>query len=151
MKDISSTMLLVRLLALSLLHMSLVECQPTQNSSPPGVQPPLGTDNLSFPWSRLRLPRYLHLCFTSTYRKSTRKLVELCLKSNSCLFISGTSFLFTTTSSYTPTSRLSVSPAQCGSRSMSRIILTGLCYTAKICRSLKPPYWTRTSLISLTR
>ncbi|XP_053277343.1 endoplasmic reticulum aminopeptidase 2 [Pleuronectes platessa] len=59
MKDISSTMLWVTLLALSLLHKSLVECEPNQNSSPPGVQPPLGTDNLSFPWSRLRLPRYI--------------------------------------------------------------------------------------------
>ncbi|XP_019956414.2 endoplasmic reticulum aminopeptidase 2 [Paralichthys olivaceus] len=52
-------MVLVMLLALSLLHMSPVECQPTQHSSPPGAQPPLGTDNLSFPWSRLRLPRYI--------------------------------------------------------------------------------------------
>lgn len=58
-------MVLVRLLVPSLFLMSLVESQPTQSShqasSPPhpaGEQSPLGTDNLSFPWSRLRLPRY---------------------------------------------------------------------------------------------
>uniref|UniRef100_A0AAQ4Q7J0 Aminopeptidase n=1 Tax=Gasterosteus aculeatus aculeatus TaxID=481459 RepID=A0AAQ4Q7J0_GASAC len=59
-------MVLVRLLVPSLFLMSLVESQPTQSShqasSPPhpaGEQSPLGTDNLSFPWSRLRLPRYI--------------------------------------------------------------------------------------------
>ncbi|XP_075955794.1 endoplasmic reticulum aminopeptidase 2 isoform X5 [Anarhichas minor] len=59
-------MVLVRLLVLSLFHMSLGGSQPTQSSqqasSPPhpaGQQSPLGTSNLSFPWSRLRLPRYI--------------------------------------------------------------------------------------------
>ncbi|XP_054628263.1 endoplasmic reticulum aminopeptidase 2 [Dunckerocampus dactyliophorus] len=59
-------MVLVRLLVLSLLHAYVVGLQPTeisqQASSPlhsPGEQSPLGTDNLSFPWSRLRLPRYI--------------------------------------------------------------------------------------------
>ncbi|KAI3372893.1 hypothetical protein L3Q82_023350 [Scortum barcoo] len=57
-------MFAARLLVLSLFH--VVGSQPTQNSqqasSPPyapGEQPPLATDNLSFPWSRLRLPRYI--------------------------------------------------------------------------------------------
>ncbi|XP_071338888.1 endoplasmic reticulum aminopeptidase 2 [Trachinotus anak] len=53
---------LVRLLALSLFHVCLVGCQSNssqQASSPPGEQSPLGADNLSFPWSRLRLPRYI--------------------------------------------------------------------------------------------
>lgn len=65
LKDISSTMVLVRILLLSLFHMSLAGSQPTQRSqqasSPPhpaGEQSTLGTGNLSFPWSRLRLPRY---------------------------------------------------------------------------------------------
>uniref|UniRef100_A0A4W6GA61 Aminopeptidase n=1 Tax=Lates calcarifer TaxID=8187 RepID=A0A4W6GA61_LATCA len=48
---------------LFLFHMSLVGCQHTQTSqqasSSPGEQTPLGTDSLSFPWSRLRLPRYI--------------------------------------------------------------------------------------------
>uniref|UniRef100_UPI0037E80419 endoplasmic reticulum aminopeptidase 2 n=1 Tax=Semicossyphus pulcher TaxID=241346 RepID=UPI0037E80419 len=57
-------MFLLRLLALPLLHLSLVGSQPTsqQTSSPPhpvGEQSPLGSDTLSFPWSRLRLPRYI--------------------------------------------------------------------------------------------
>ncbi|GAA6222143.1 endoplasmic reticulum aminopeptidase 2-like [Lates japonicus] len=56
-------MAFVRLLALFLFHMSLVGCQHAQTSqqasSPPGEQTPLGTDSLSFPWSRLRLPRYI--------------------------------------------------------------------------------------------
>ncbi|KAM8885152.1 endoplasmic reticulum aminopeptidase 2 isoform 1-T1 [Spinachia spinachia] len=59
-------MVLVRLFASSLFLMSLVESQPTQSSRQPsapphpaGEQSPLGTDNLSFPWSRLRLPRYI--------------------------------------------------------------------------------------------
>ncbi|XP_023269255.1 endoplasmic reticulum aminopeptidase 2-like [Seriola lalandi dorsalis] len=55
-------MVLLRLLALSLFHVCLVGCQPNssqQASSPPGEQSPLGTDKLSFPWSRLRLPRYI--------------------------------------------------------------------------------------------
>uniref|UniRef100_A0A8D0AH86 Aminopeptidase n=1 Tax=Sander lucioperca TaxID=283035 RepID=A0A8D0AH86_SANLU len=59
-------MVLVRILLLSLFHMSLAGSQPTQRSqqasSPPhpaGEQSTLGTGNLSFPWSRLRLPRYI--------------------------------------------------------------------------------------------
>uniref|UniRef100_A0A8C4I353 Aminopeptidase n=1 Tax=Dicentrarchus labrax TaxID=13489 RepID=A0A8C4I353_DICLA len=59
-------MVLVRLLVLSLFHMSLVGSQPTQSQQqasspthPSGEQSPLGTGNLSFPWSRLRLPRYI--------------------------------------------------------------------------------------------
>lgn len=63
--DISSTMLSVGLLVLSLFHVSLAGSQPTQSSQqapgpphPAGEQPPLAADNLSFPWSRLRLPRY---------------------------------------------------------------------------------------------
>ncbi|XP_053182011.1 endoplasmic reticulum aminopeptidase 2 [Scomber japonicus] len=59
-------MALVRMLVLSLLHVSLVGSQPAKASQQPsstphpaGEQSPLGTDNLSFPWSRLRLPRYI--------------------------------------------------------------------------------------------
>ncbi|KAM9359901.1 endoplasmic reticulum aminopeptidase 2 isoform 1-T2 [Symphorus nematophorus] len=59
-------MVLVRLFVLSLLHVSLTGCQPTHSSQqaqgpphPAGEQPPLASDNLSFPWSRLRLPRYI--------------------------------------------------------------------------------------------
>ncbi|XP_035494571.1 endoplasmic reticulum aminopeptidase 2 [Scophthalmus maximus] len=56
-------MALVRLLVLSVFHVSLVWCNRNlssqQASSPPVVQPPLGAGNLSFPWSRLRLPRYI--------------------------------------------------------------------------------------------
>lgn len=48
-------MFLVRLLVLSLFLVSLVGSQPAH---PAGVQSNLGTGNLSFPWSRLRLPRY---------------------------------------------------------------------------------------------
>lgn len=40
---------------LSLFLVSLVGSQPAH---PAGVQSNLGTGNLSFPWSRLRLPRY---------------------------------------------------------------------------------------------
>uniref|UniRef100_A0A671VTK6 Aminopeptidase n=1 Tax=Sparus aurata TaxID=8175 RepID=A0A671VTK6_SPAAU len=60
------TMIPVGLLVLSLFHVSLVGSQPTQSSQqapgpphPAGEQPPLAPDNLSFPWSRLRLPRYI--------------------------------------------------------------------------------------------
>ncbi|XP_034398276.1 endoplasmic reticulum aminopeptidase 2 isoform X2 [Cyclopterus lumpus] len=59
-------MVWMRLLVLSLFHMSLVGSQPTQSSqqasSPPAPaeeQSPLGAGNLPFPWSRLRLPRYI--------------------------------------------------------------------------------------------
>uniref|UniRef100_A0A7N8XX13 Aminopeptidase n=1 Tax=Mastacembelus armatus TaxID=205130 RepID=A0A7N8XX13_9TELE len=59
-------MALVRLLVLSVLHVSLIGCQHAQSSHqvssphhPEGEQSPLGVDNLSFPWSRLRLPRYI--------------------------------------------------------------------------------------------
>ncbi|XP_071381754.1 endoplasmic reticulum aminopeptidase 2 [Centroberyx affinis] len=59
-------MVLVRLLVLSLFHASLVGSQPTQSPRqasssphPTGEQTPLSTGNLSFPWSRLRLPRYI--------------------------------------------------------------------------------------------
>uniref|UniRef100_UPI003AAACCD0 endoplasmic reticulum aminopeptidase 2 isoform X1 n=1 Tax=Centroberyx gerrardi TaxID=166262 RepID=UPI003AAACCD0 len=59
-------MVLVRLLVLSLFQASLVGSQPTQSPrqassspQPTGEQTPLSTGNLSFPWSRLRLPRYI--------------------------------------------------------------------------------------------
>ncbi|XP_077418444.1 endoplasmic reticulum aminopeptidase 2 [Vanacampus margaritifer] len=59
-------MVLVRLLVLFILHSCVVGMQPTQISQqassplhPPGEQTPFETDNLSFPWSRLRLPRYI--------------------------------------------------------------------------------------------
>lgn len=59
-------MALVRLLVLSLFHASLVGSQtakvsqqPSSTPHPAGEQSALGTDNLSFPWSRLRLPRYI--------------------------------------------------------------------------------------------
>lgn len=56
-------MVLLRLLVLSLFHVSLEGCQPAQQAmSPPhptGEHSPLVTGNLSFPWSRLRLPRYI--------------------------------------------------------------------------------------------
>ncbi|XP_073321593.1 endoplasmic reticulum aminopeptidase 2 [Pagrus major] len=59
-------MVSVRLLVLSLFHVSLAGSQPTQSSQqapgpphPAEEQPPLAPDNLSFPWSRLRLPRYI--------------------------------------------------------------------------------------------
>ncbi|XP_072244138.1 endoplasmic reticulum aminopeptidase 2 [Leuresthes tenuis] len=62
--DISFAMGLVRLLLL--FSVSLVGSQPSQSSQqvspaphPTGEQSPLGDDNLSFPWSRLRLPRYI--------------------------------------------------------------------------------------------
>lgn len=79
-------MVVVRLLVLSLFH--VVGSQPTQSSQqassphPAGEQPPLGTGNLSFPWSRLRLPRYPShcFCFIPTYRKLTRKSVESLIK-----------------------------------------------------------------------
>uniref|UniRef100_A0A665WXW5 Aminopeptidase n=1 Tax=Echeneis naucrates TaxID=173247 RepID=A0A665WXW5_ECHNA len=61
-QDISSTMALVSLFALSLFHVFLVGSQPNssqQASGHQGAQSLLGTDNLSFPWSRLRLPRYI--------------------------------------------------------------------------------------------
>ncbi len=156
-------MVLVRLLVLSLFH--VVGSQPNQSSqqapSPPhpaGEQPPLGTGNLSFPWSRLRLPRYPShcFCFIPTYRKLTRKSANLCFlvansKNNTYFCVSGTSFLFTIASSCTPTSQVSASLAQCRSRLMSRTTQTGLYYTARVYRSPRPPYWTRTSLICLTR
>ncbi|XP_033978205.1 endoplasmic reticulum aminopeptidase 2 [Trematomus bernacchii] len=57
-------MALLGLLVLSLFHVSLVGSHPSSQhaSSPPqpaGEQSPEGSDNLSFPWSRLRLPRYI--------------------------------------------------------------------------------------------
>ncbi|XP_019110411.2 endoplasmic reticulum aminopeptidase 2 isoform X2 [Larimichthys crocea] len=53
-------MALVRLLVLSLFQVSLVGSQPTQSpQQATGEQSSLGTGNLSFPWSRLRLPRYI--------------------------------------------------------------------------------------------
>lgn len=59
-------MVSVRLLVLFLFSVSLVGSQPTQSSqqvsSPPhpaGEQSPLDPNSLSFPWSRLRLPRYI--------------------------------------------------------------------------------------------
>ncbi|KAM9858781.1 endoplasmic reticulum aminopeptidase 2 [Aulostomus maculatus] len=53
-------MVLVGLFVLFLIHASVVGSQPASSSPhPPGEQSPLGTDNLSFPWSRIRLPRYI--------------------------------------------------------------------------------------------
>uniref|UniRef100_A0A665WWV9 Aminopeptidase n=1 Tax=Echeneis naucrates TaxID=173247 RepID=A0A665WWV9_ECHNA len=57
-------MALVSLFALSLFHVFLVGSQPNssqQASGHQGAQSLLGTDNLSFPWSRLRLPRYTYI------------------------------------------------------------------------------------------
>lgn len=48
------TMVLMRLLALSLFIASLAS---SQHTNPAGVKSNSDTDNLSFPWSRLRLPR----------------------------------------------------------------------------------------------
>ncbi|XP_077571154.1 endoplasmic reticulum aminopeptidase 2-like [Stigmatopora nigra] len=66
LEDVSSKMVLVGLLVLSILHSYVFGMQPTQISQqassphhPSQEQTPLGTDNLSFPWSRLRLPRYI--------------------------------------------------------------------------------------------
>uniref|UniRef100_A0AAQ5YVC0 Aminopeptidase n=1 Tax=Amphiprion ocellaris TaxID=80972 RepID=A0AAQ5YVC0_AMPOC len=59
-------MVSVRLLVLFLLSVSLLGSQPTQSSQqvsspahPAGEQSPLDPSSLSFPWSRLRLPRYI--------------------------------------------------------------------------------------------
>ncbi|XP_037536391.1 endoplasmic reticulum aminopeptidase 2 [Nematolebias whitei] len=59
-------MIPVRFLVLLLFSVSLVESQPSQSSQqvssplhPAGEQAPPSQDNLSFPWSRLRLPRYI--------------------------------------------------------------------------------------------
>ncbi|KAM9391999.1 endoplasmic reticulum aminopeptidase 2-like [Pholidichthys leucotaenia] len=64
--DFSSEMVLLRLLILSLLSVSLVGSQPSQssqvvsNSPYPAEGPsPLSSSDLSFPWTRLRLPRYI--------------------------------------------------------------------------------------------
>uniref|UniRef100_A0AAX7THQ6 Aminopeptidase n=1 Tax=Astatotilapia calliptera TaxID=8154 RepID=A0AAX7THQ6_ASTCA len=61
-----SAMVSARLLVLSLFSASLVGSQPTESSqqvsSPPAHpagEPSLSIDNLSFPWSRLRLPKYI--------------------------------------------------------------------------------------------
>lgn len=48
--------MLVKLLVLFLCAVSFISCQ---NSQPPGVKATSDTDHLSFPWSRLRLPRYI--------------------------------------------------------------------------------------------
>nr|XP_043881768.1 endoplasmic reticulum aminopeptidase 2 isoform X1 [Solea senegalensis]XP_043881769.1 endoplasmic reticulum aminopeptidase 2 isoform X1 [Solea senegalensis] len=52
-------MVSARLLALSLFHVSLVACQSSQQASNITGGQPMGTDHLSFPWSRFRLPRYI--------------------------------------------------------------------------------------------
>lgn len=49
--------MLVTELVLSLCVVSLISCQHTQL---PGVKAPSDRDNLSFPWSRLRLPRLVY-------------------------------------------------------------------------------------------
>lgn len=162
LNGISSIIVLMRLLVLFLFHVSLAGSQPTQSSQqapgpphPAGDQSSLGSGNLSFPWSRLRLPRYALLYLRPTNRKLTRKcqtsVYESQIKKSSTYFFIGTSFLFTTASSCTQTSQASVSLAQCRSRLMSRTIQTGLYCTARVYRSPRPPYWTRTSLICLTR
>uniref|UniRef100_A0A672YT16 Aminopeptidase n=1 Tax=Sphaeramia orbicularis TaxID=375764 RepID=A0A672YT16_9TELE len=52
---------LVKLFVISVLHVCLVGCQSTQSSQQASrPHPPSGgSSNLSFPWSRLRLPRYI--------------------------------------------------------------------------------------------
>ncbi|MEQ2259886.1 hypothetical protein XENORESO_021199, partial [Xenotaenia resolanae] len=59
-------MIPVRLLVVLAFKVCLVRSQPSQSSqqvtsppSPTGEQSPLDDGNLSFPWSRLRLPRYI--------------------------------------------------------------------------------------------
>lgn len=145
-------MFLVRLLVLSLFLVSLVGSQPAH---PAGVQSNLGTGNLSFPWSRLRLPRYpscyFFFFFFNTYEQEVDKKIAGPLFFDTYFFIPGTSFLFTTTSSCTLTSQASASRAQCRSRLTYRTTQTGLCCTARVYRSPRPPYWTRTSHICLTR
>lgn len=56
LKDTSCTMALARLSLLSLLFVPLVGSQPADDSE---VLSNVATSDLSFPWSRLRLPRYL--------------------------------------------------------------------------------------------
>ncbi|CAJ1068862.1 endoplasmic reticulum aminopeptidase 2 [Xyrichtys novacula] len=56
-------MVLLRILVLSLLYLTHVGSQSAfKQTTPPhseGEQPPVDANNLSFPWSRLRLPRYI--------------------------------------------------------------------------------------------
>lgn len=66
LKDTSRTMALARLSLLSLLFVSLVGSQPVDDSE---VLSNLATSDLSFPWSRLRLPRYLSKSFFSSVQR----------------------------------------------------------------------------------
>ncbi|KAM6965333.1 endoplasmic reticulum aminopeptidase 2 [Aplochiton taeniatus] len=52
-------MVMLRVLVLFHLSWYLGETQASDPSKPTGELPPLGTDSLSFPWSRLRLPGYI--------------------------------------------------------------------------------------------
>lgn len=70
MKDTSCTMALARLSLLSLLFVSLVGSQPADDSE---VLSNLATSDLSFPWSRLRLPRYLSKSFFKCTKMKKRK------------------------------------------------------------------------------
>lgn len=150
------TMVLMRLLALSLFIASLAS---SQHTNPPGVNS--DTDNLSFPWSRLRLPRYPQCSFFKI--PVIRKLIgsflfcyplSFKLLTTTSTHISsspGTLSLFTTTSSCTPISQHSVSGAQYRFRSTYRTTQTGLYCTARDCKSSRPLYWTRTLHIYLIR
>lgn len=160
LKDTCCTMALARLSLLSLVFVSLVGSQPADDS---GVLSNLATSDLSFPWSRLRLPRYLSKSFFQVYKdiNKEKELKQECnWKGNifSSLFLifspfcsTGTLFLFTIISSCTLTSPALVLKAQYRFRSMSETTQTGLYCTARVYKSCRPQYWTRISPISLTR
>lgn len=153
-----NTMVLTRLLALSLFIASLAS---SQHTNPPGVKSNSDTDNLSFPWSRLRLPRYPKCSFFKIpgIRKLTGSFLffyhlsfKLLKTTSTHIPLSpGTLSLFTTTSSCTPISQHSVSGAQYRFRLTYRTTQTGLYCTARDCRSSRPLYWTRTLHTYLTR
>lgn len=64
-------MAVARLSVLPLFFVSLVLSQPADDN---GVQSAAATTDLSFPWSRLRLPRYLFSAFF--YTKYTKMELE---------------------------------------------------------------------------
>lgn len=63
--------MLVKMLVLLPCIVSLVSCQHTQ---PPGVKATSDTDHLSFPWSRLRLPRCVSQNWTAVKGKLSLQL-----------------------------------------------------------------------------